>query len=431
MAMKAVASWRWILIVATLPLLVSGALFHIPVTLMALLGAAYVVRSDRALWSDPGIRLIFLTFLCLWLPQLLALPDAVSPRRGLVAATVYLSYPLACIFIVHHLRTSSRWIQVVAGVALVTSIWALDVIVSSSGFVEWTLDRDDPRYIEGTLFSRFLVGHVAAVVSPLSFELVRRRRRAHPWLWILPIAVTALVLLSGRRVAWLMLIFGAVAYMTYLVPRRKLRPGRLAVAALLPLVAGVLLYFSHEGTRERFQLTAGMFSTDVNVVDTAISWRLDIWKTAVDVIEDNWINGIGQRGFREAYAEYADPDNFWLQGHLDGAYHPHLFLLEVAAETGLLGLIGYGLALWLLWSALHNSPKGPNGWARPCGIAVMIAVFPLNSHAAMYGAYWSAVTWWLIGLFAAATSRLPDEPASHSARIGPELLRTSERLSST
>ncbi len=424
MTRKPGGDWQWILIVAALPLLVSGAMFHAPIALMAVLGATYLVRDHRSLRNDPGARFIVWIFLCLWVPQLIALPDAASPGRSLTMAAVYLMYPLAAVFMLRGLGPGRQWIHFAAGAAAIVCIWALDVIPGATGLVEWPVQRADPRYIPGALFSRFLVGHVAAVVSPLVFELVRRQSRAHRWVWVLPVVLTALVFLSGRRVAWVMLLISAATYLVYLVRLKRPEPRRVALAVLFPTVVAVLVYLGNGETRNRVNLTAGLFSTDVETIDVALSWRLDIWKTGFAVAESNWANGVGARGFRGVYADYAADDDFWLQGHLDGAYHPHLFALEVAAETGVPGLLGYGLALWLLWSVLLRSRPGGDDWLWPCGIAAIVATLPLNAHAAFYGAYWSTVIWWLIGLVAAAMS----QRSAPSVAFAPSTRSDSDRL---
>ncbi len=413
------ADWHWLLVVAALPLFVLGASFHAPIALMALLGATHLVRNHGVLRDDPGARLIFWMFLFLWVPQLVALPDAADPRRSLTIAIIYPMFPLAAVFIVHRLGPGLRWLQVAAVTGVVVSIWGLDVILGATGLVDWSIQRDDPRFIQGALFSRLLVGHVAAVVSPIVFELVRRQRRARPWVWVLPVILIALVVLSGRRVAWFMLLVSAATYLAYLFRLKRPRPGRIALGVLLPALIVAIAYLSHDETRARVDLTVSLFSTDIETVDTALSWRLDIWKTAYAVAGSNRVNGIGARGFRAVYDEYAEEDDFWLQGHLNGAYHPHLFALEVAAETGAPGLLGYGLALWLLWSVLRRWPPERRGWVWPCGIAALVAMLPINSHAAFYGAYWSAVSWWLIGLVAAASSQRPGASVTPPTSIRP------------
>jgi hypothetical protein len=92
-------------------------------------------------------------------------------------------------------------------------------------------------------------------------------------------------------------------------------------------------------------------------------------------------------------------------GGPDGGEPPHLFVLEVAASTGVPGLVGYCLFLVGLGALMRGSAPARHGWAWPCGFAAAVAVFPFNANASIYSPYWSALAWWFLGLAAAATSR--------------------------
>ena len=59
------------------------------------------------------------------------------------------------------------------------------------------------------------------------------------------------------------------------------------------------------------------------------------------MFQENPLLGIGPRGFRHVYEQYAGPDDHWLQNGHRGQTHPHSNIVEVLVETGLLGLTGY------------------------------------------------------------------------------------------
>ena len=66
----------WILMAAALLLFSTKTLFNVPIWLMACAGIWLYVGEPRRLWTGATERLIGSLFLCLWLPQMLALPDA-------------------------------------------------------------------------------------------------------------------------------------------------------------------------------------------------------------------------------------------------------------------------------------------------------------------------------------------------------------------
>ena len=119
------------------------------------------------------------------------------------------------------------------------------------------------------------------------------------------------------------------------------------------------------------------------------------------MIGDNPLNGVGVRGFRHAYADYAEPGDPWISGAAGsgGAFHAHQLAFELLTETGLLGLAGFALALVLTWR--HWRAIGLTGRtaALPLALALGVMVFPLNTHLAFYSTFWSLLCWWLIMLY--------------------------------
>lgn len=400
----------WLLVLAPLPLFTTGSLYIVPFALMGLLGAIHLVRSPDRLRTDPGARLVLGLFLAFWIPQLLALPGAAVPGESLQKALLYPTFALGAIYILRTLGPDEGRRPFAAGVVVVVSLWALDVIPGATGLVEWPVRLEDPRRIEGAVVSRFSLGHLAATLSPVVYEIVRRHRHRQRWLLILPALLAALVLLSGRRAAWLMWTLATGAYGLHLLAAgwTPARLRRVAAVGIPAVGVAALLAWQHDGTRERLAFTRGLFAGDREAVDVATSRRLDIWATALRAARANWSNGIGARAFSEVYGTYAGDDDFWLRDGRTGALHPHLFALEVAVETGLPGLLGYGVALWLLTSRLARAPPGTRRRVLPLGIAAAVALFPLNVHTALFASRWSAVSWWFVGLLAAAMSRSGD-----------------------
>ena len=61
-------------------------------------------------------------------------------------------------------------------------------------------------------------------------------------------------------------------------------------------------------------------------------------------------------------------------------WHSHLTILEVISETGLIGLIGYGVLLYWLWGYVQDE-RMPVAVA---GLTALLAVFPLGTAVGMY-----------------------------------------------
>lgn len=397
--------WSWLLVLAPVPLFTTGALHHVPTTLMAVLGLGALVRHWRDLRDDRGARLVLAVFLGLWAPQVLALPDAVDVAFSAQTAAIYIALPLMAVHMIRALADDRQWLLLSTGLSVIVGLWAVDVVLPALGLVEWPGRPDHDRMLDGAYFGRHTLGYLAAVIAPFVLEISRRYGDRRWLAWLVPVALCAVVIVSGKRWGWVMLILGGAGFGTYLARVWGVRSARIAGAATLVGLLAVFLYSQHEGTRERVELSLGVLSTDVEEIDTAISWRLDIWRNAAVVASDHWVNGIGTRGFRDVYGAYAPTDDFWMQDGLTGALHPHFFALEVAAETGLIGLLGYGFALWAILTSLSRIPAD-RPWVRPLGIAAVVAHLPINVHTALYSEWWSGTSWWLLGLLAASVSRL-------------------------
>ena len=194
-------------------------------------------------------------------------------------------------------------------------------------------------------------------------------------------------------------LLGYGVYLAFLLDRRTLvraGAGSLAVLALVLIAA-----FRHPAFQQRVDQTLGLFRDDPQAVDMATGMRLSLWKTAWNMYRAHWINGVGPRGFRYDYLRHAGPDDYWVANFDPGEQkypqsHPHQMLLEVMAETGTIGLIGYLLLLALLINGLRTTPSNCRMHVWPWGVATLVAWFPGNAHMALYASYWGTIAWWLL-----------------------------------
>jgi O-antigen ligase len=125
-------------------------------------------------------------------------------------------------------------------------------------------------------------------------------------------------------------------------------------------------------------------------------------------VREHPLNGVGARGFRDAFAA-CDPQSGTLAAWGEGpALHAHQLLLEVASETG-----AFGLLLWLAggalaWRAWRYADLEAREHARPAMLALAVTVFPFNTHLAFYSTFWGGLTLMLAALYAG--SLLAREP---------------------
>ena len=102
--------------------------------------------------------------------------------------------------------------------------------------------------------------------------------------------------------------------------------------------------------------------------------RLAHWQAALDMWRDHTWLGVGFGNYPVVYPAYA------VGRWLEPLGHAHNFYLNVAAETGLLGLLAYGL-FWLSVARLAwQAVRGTQGWWRALAIGALGSLVHLTVH---------------------------------------------------
>jgi len=118
------------------------------------------------------------------------------------------------------------------------------------------------------------------------------------------------------------------------------------------------------------------------------------------------------RGFRDAYALHAPADDRWLQGEHEGAFHAHQIVLEIASETGTIGLLIWLAGAALAWRAWRWSSPAAQARARVPALALAVTVFPFNTHLAFYSTFWGGLTLLLAALYAGSLMARDEDPSA-------------------
>ncbi len=409
---RALPSWLGLgLAWSCLLLLPVGRMVEVPVLLMAALGLWLTVGGGWRLHELPAMRLFGAVFLAMWLPQLLALPGAVEPTHSARVVVTHLRFFLGGIFLILAIHSAGSHQKLLRLSAWLLTFWLLDAVVQMVlgydlfGFGP-AHGRPNALFGESNLKFSFCL----ALLSPLLWE--------HAWrYWPVParalvfLATVSAILIAGNRSAWVMLGVVLLAYGALYIRqhgRRAMRPLVVAIVGLA-LCAGIAYQYSPIFSA-RVDRTVAFLSGERDPATDSIAHRMLIWDTAKNMFVANPLTGVGPRGFRYAYTEYAKPDDPYLQ--LKPPIIPtntHNLLSELAAETGLLGLAGLLTALWLLLRSGWRAASSAQRRMLPYGIALLAAFFPFNSHFAIYSAFWSQLVWWLIALYCAALGKATEE----------------------
>jgi O-antigen ligase len=192
-------------------------------------------------------------------------------------------------------------------------------------------------------------------------------------------ALGASLVMSWSRGAWMG--FGAAAIVMAIALPRKGHWGVLLVVVLLvgglglystgllpPSVADRLTSFTQY---VQFEDVRGVGISDANY---AVYERLAHWQAALDMFRDDLWTGVGFGDYEPAYPKYA------LINWPLALGHAHNYYLNVAAETGLIGLAAYlllwGAIFWQTWRATRRA----QGLLRGVAIGILGAWTHLSVH---------------------------------------------------
>ncbi len=387
-----------------------GALALACLACMALLRACALPMPRQA------AVLASVLFAAYWLPQLVSAPDALDQARAWkeVAADLrYLPFLLG-VAIAAGTRRGLRTIGI--GLALVVAAWSVDALLqavagTSALFAGLeALQRlaggdglcavPDAADRLGGVFGPCnpKLGLVLASLSPIALAIAWHRFGLVGW-GAAALVMGVVVVLAGARAAWL-----GYALVLAWTGWQVLGPRRLLAAAAVGVLTLGALYLGSPMVQQRVDRTtlALQAGDSGQGLDQALSGRVRIWQGSLCMVRAHPVNGVGVRGFRSAWPA-CDPAPeqapAWGQGQ---AHHAHQIVLEVLSETGAVGLLLWLAGALALWRAWRRSGVAARKRAGPPLLALVVTVFPFNTHLAFYSTFWGGLALLLAGLVVGA-----------------------------
>lgn len=388
--------------------LVLGALAAIVWLLQARL------RGSAALLSGPAWALTTVLFFAYWLPEAVSALDAADRSRALREAGADLRYLPFLWIVASAVGDAAGRRRTFGGLAVIVAVWTVDALMQAASGTSplfWAIDQAKfalsgrgmctPAQVvaldrlSGVLGPCNLkLGIVLASLSPFALDAAGRRFGRAGWLAAAS-AIGLVVLLAGARAAWLtyalVLLWSGLRQLGW---RRLL--GVFVLGGALLLGAAVV----SPPVAERLHRSTAALTGEARGLDHALSGRARIWSAALCMTRAHPVNGVGARGFREAYPA-CDPGAGSLAAWGEGpALHAHQLVLEVLSETGALGLLMWLAGAAMAWRAWRYADAGRREQARPALLALAVSVFPLNTHLAAYSTFWGGVLLLLAALYA-------------------------------
>jgi O-antigen ligase len=373
---------------------------------LALIGAILLfARDPRALDSHPGARLLLWLFAAYAGAALISAIGAVSPLKSWSTVAAVLRYAPFGLYVCFAMRRQSRVEALYTATAAVVAIWAVDAWVQA--LTGWSLGgHASPERLSGIFGATNLkLGPSLAVLSPFVLWTARKR-------WGLGALVVAFllllgpVMLAGSRAAWLCYGLVALAF-AWRESRTPLRFVAFCAAVSVVLAgAGALAWKTSPRFEARMERTLMVLQGSPQGLDAALTGRMDIWTTSLRMAEAHPVLGVGVRGFRYAYPQYAPAGDHFVTaescGDGEGACHAHQIVLEVLTETGAVGVLLWLAAVVLAWRTWRRVGALARERAFPVSVALGVMLFPLNTHLAFYSAWWGLLFWWVLSMWCAA-----------------------------
>src|SRR3990172_1817330 len=209
-------NYAWLLILSCLLLFTTQTLFNFPIAVMAVIGLYRLWRAPTKYWQDRGVRVLLGLFLCLWLPMLFSLVDAVEAGRATSQSLTYLRFFFAGVFALDTLRDHTARRRLFMGTSIFVAFWCVDAMIQLAFGRDLFSYPYNGSQLNGLFHPKLRLGLLTATFFPILLEVARQS--AYRWWWVGAAVIPALaaILLSGNRNAWFMLAVAAAGYLLFL-----------------------------------------------------------------------------------------------------------------------------------------------------------------------------------------------------------------------
>ena len=340
--------------------------------LMVVVSILTLLTNRDAVLLLPGLKKAAMLFACIAIPGLLSLLFSVNLERGVSAAFRFFAYALAAWVVLSVVIEEGDAKRIMSWLGILLVAWAVDGFVQILTGVSLLGDPLIELGEEGAIVTGSLqlgYGATLAILSPFFLEALRRA--GGMGVGILSIPVYAAIVMSGHQSSALLALIGLAGWAVLALRHKEVGAKRQVTGFVISAVIGLLLgiYLS---------IVTGQIGTlaEAPARYQSFLYQSQLWELSWQAFSGNWLTGVGMRGF----GTFAIQESAGLIPGLSETWHPHLILFEVVAETGIVGLIGYGLLLWRLWLYIQDDRMH----VAVAGLTALLAVFPLGTAVGLY-----------------------------------------------
>lgn len=294
------------------------------------------LTTKKFAWRTEGTGLMIITMLLLYL---LASVTSFAPLKSVQIWAVYFVFMVFYFVIINTIKTKNQLF------GLLTVFTVSGVLVCLYGIMQylfgWNVTQawideemfeDIKMRIYSTLENPNVLGEYILLVLPVCISLMWTSKKAVSRIvYAVFSAVLGIALiLTFSRGCWLGVMASAAVFITFAAG--KLWGLALIVLPIIPMVLP--------------QSIITRFTSIGDMSDSSTSYRVFIWMGTLLMLKDFWLSGIGPgtEAFTQVYPFYAYNSVV--------APHSHNLFLQILTESGILGIAGFLIILFLFFKRL-------------------------------------------------------------------------------
>ena len=357
--------------------------------------------ARTALYKNLEIRLWTVAFACFFVPVVCSVIDAEHAQRAWEKGVGLLRIYAIGLALIWAFRNEQIRDFLLLGITLVLVFWMFDGYYEVLTGRDW-LDRAQyPGRINGP-FDRPKLGYHLAVLFLLPTLWLFNKNK---WFGLAFFsAATLLVILSADRGGWVHMFWTLTIPAAVLMILNRSMIKQVLMAGFILLLGLAIAYQTVNGVKSEVDRSLDSIVGGVERFEARERARYHIFETAISMYLGNPVNGIGFRGYRFAYNNYADAPAKLDRGFeasvkkTKGSSHPHSVPLQFAAEMGTIGIVGYLALLFLSIAKLWEVVKAKLALASAAWVGWISAIFPFNSSLDIGSSGWGIYVWFLLAL---------------------------------
>ena len=282
-----------------------------------------------------------------------------SLDASLVGVSLLLGY-----FLVVNLMRTERWVK-----RCIIGLISSAAIVSFIGIFEYFFGESSSKWLDASLFSDIKLRVVSLFENPnvlstfivivfpfvLAAFHVTKNANEKVLLTIVGAALVVCTVFTWSRGSWLAMIASALVF--FIIYNRK--TFRVFGAALIFIPALPIILPQN--------IMARLLSI-TNLSDSSISYRIYTWKGTLEAIKAHFFSGIGfgTEAFQNVYPRYS-------YSGIEAAEHSHSLFLQIFISLGIIGLLLFGIILFLSFQKFFEYVKKPENKSSKIYMIAVIA----------------------------------------------------------